>query len=49
MLDICGISKIAAFDTRLVPDVNERLAGMESYIREKKELKIYNGEKENVL
>lgn len=36
MLDICGISKIAAFDTRLVPDVNERLAGMESYIREKK-------------
>lgn len=36
MLDICGISKIAAFDTRLVPDVNEHLAGMESYIREKK-------------
>ena len=36
VLDICGISKIAAFDTRLVPDVNERLAGMESYIREKK-------------
>lgn len=35
-LDICGISKVAAFDSRLVGNINERLAGMESYIREKK-------------
>ena len=36
VLDVCGISKTAAFDSRLVHNVDERLAGMETYIREKK-------------
>lgn len=36
VMDVCGISKTAAFDSRLVHNVDERLAGMETYIREKK-------------
>ena len=35
-LDICGVSKIASFDSRLAPGVEASLIGMESYIREKK-------------
>lgn len=35
-LDICGITKTASFDSRIVPDAEESITGMESYIREKK-------------
>lgn len=36
VLDICGISKIASFDSRITANASISLAGMESYIREKK-------------
>lgn len=35
-LDVCGVSKIAAFDSRFAENADTSLAGMESYIREKK-------------
>lgn len=34
--DVCGITKRAAFDSNFVADAETSLAGMESYIREKK-------------
>lgn len=36
ILDICGISKVASFDSRISANASTSLAGMESYIREKK-------------
>lgn len=35
-LDVCGISKLASFDSRFAENAESSLAGMESYIREKK-------------
>ena len=35
-LDVCGVSKIASFDSRFAPNANRSLAGMKTYIREKK-------------
>jgi len=36
VLDICGTTKTASFDTRVAGDIEASLVGMESYIREKK-------------
>lgn len=36
VFDVCGLTKEAAFDLRFAPNAEASLAGMESYIREKK-------------
>lgn len=34
--DVCGIQKRVSFDSRITPNAEASLTGMESYIREKK-------------